>query len=203
MKILVLVEQFTDEARKLLEAAGHTVESASPIREDGATFASDADAMLVRLGLPINRGVLDRMTNLKAVATATTGLNHIDLEAAQEKKIEIISLKGDTEFLDTITSTSELAFGMLIDLMRKTPWAFDSVRRGEFLLEEFRGRCLFKKTLGIVGLGRLGKIVAQGAAGWRMAVLFADPHVSQERFPQYTKVELDSLLSSSDAVSLH
>jgi D-3-phosphoglycerate dehydrogenase / 2-oxoglutarate reductase len=199
MNILVLVESFTPQARQLLEAAGHTVDE----RSHEGSYESDAEGAIVRLGIPVNEAFFARMPNLRVLGTATTGLNHIDLDAARARDVEVVSLKDDIEFLNTITSTAELAFGLLIDLMRRTPWAFDSVRRGEFLLEEFRGRSLFDKTLGIVGMGRLGKIVAAGAEGWRMRVHYTDPHVPQSAVPRYSKMGLHDLLSTSDAVSLH
>jgi D-3-phosphoglycerate dehydrogenase len=140
---------------------------------------------------------------LKVIATATTGLNHIDVPYAKERGIEILSLKDEVSFLDTVTSTAELAFGLLIALMRQIPASFDSVREGRLDLEGFRGSSLYGKTLGIVGMGRLGKIIAEGAAGWRMRVIFHDPAVAQERFPHFRKVSLDELLRESDAISLH
>ncbi len=202
MKILNIVEGYSEEAKSVLAKAGE-VDYKTVSQADLPAMVGPYEVLIVRLGLHIDAAVIDAAPNLKYIATATTGLNHIDLEYAKQKGITVLSLRGENEFLDTITSTAELAFGMLIDLMRFTPWAFDSIRRYEFLLEEFRGKSLHGKTLGIIGMGRLGKIVAHGAAGWRMNVLFVDPHVPQEKFPQFKKVELEELLEKSDAVSLH
>lgn len=199
MKALVLVESFTPAARTELELAGFEVEERA--YEEGRE--SDAVAIIVRLGIRVDTAFLDTVPAARVIAAATTGLNHIDLDAVRARGIKIVSLKDDKEFLDTITSTGELAFGLMIDLMRRTPWAFDSVRRGEFRLEDFRGRSLYGKSLGIVGMGRLGKIVAAGANGWRMQVQFADPLVPQSAFPAYKKTELDELLNTSDVVTLH
>jgi len=146
---------------------------------------------------------MDNGGKLKVIVTATTGLNHIDIEYAKSKGIDVVSLKGESEFLDTITGTAELAFGLLIDLMRLTPWAFDSVKNYELKLEKFKGYVLYGKTLGILGMGRLGKIIAEGAKAWRMNVIFCDPNVSQEEFLGYKKVSFDELLSQSDAISVH
>lgn len=202
MKILNVVEGYSEEAKRILAGSGE-VDYRSLTQEELAGAAAPYDALVVRLGLSIDTAVMDAAPNLKWIATATTGLNHIDMEHAKEKGIEVLSLRGENEFLDTITSTAELAFGLLIDLMRYTPFAFDSIRRYELDLEGYRGRSLYGKTLGIIGMGRLGKILAAGALGWRMQVQFTDPNVAQEQFPQYKKVELDELLAASDAVSLH
>ncbi len=202
MRILCTINDFSNEAKPLLEKAG-TVTYRAPSQEELPRVVSEYDALLVRIGLQISRDVIDAAPHLKAIATATTGLNHIDVVYAKEKGITVLSLKDEVEFLDTITSTAELAFGLLIDLMRMTPAAFESVKRYEFKLEEFRGHSLYGKTLGVIGMGRLGKIMAEGAAGWRMNVIFADPNVPQEKFPRFKKVELDELLATSDAISLH
>ncbi|MDO8435599.1 MAG: phosphoglycerate dehydrogenase, partial [bacterium] len=153
MKILCTIEGFSDEAKPLLEKAG-TVIYRTPSPEELPRVVAEYDALLVRIGLQISRNVIDAAPHLKAIATATTGLNHIDVVYAKEKGISVLSLKDEVEFLDTITSTAELAFGLLIDLMRMTPWAFDSVKRYELKLEEFRGHSLYGKTLGIIGMGR-------------------------------------------------
>ncbi len=202
MKILNLVEQFSEEAKSVLAALGE-VDYRSVRQEELAAAVAPYEALFVRLGLQYDKTVIDAAPNLKYIATATTGLNHIDVAYAESKGIKVISLRGENQFLDTITSTAELAFGLLIDLARYTPWAYDSIRRYEMKMDDFRGTSLFGKTLGIVGMGRLGKIIAAGAAGWRMNVVFTDPNVPQEKFPQYTKVSMDELLGQSDFVSLH
>lgn len=202
MKILNLVEGYSEEAKPILATIGE-VDYKTLTQEELSGAVAPYGALVVRLGLYVGKEVIDNAPLLKYIATATTGLNHIDVAYAQEKGIEVVSLRGENEFLDTITSTAELAFGLLIDLMRFTPFAFDSIRRYELKLEEFRGRSLYGKTLGIIGMGRLGKILAKGASGFRMNIQFFDPNVSAEAFPEYKKVELDELLRTSDAVSLH
>ncbi len=202
MKILCAVHDFSPEGKAFLAEAGE-VDYAEMTQEELVARVGEYDALFVRIGLEVNKEVLEAGVKLKAIATATTGLNHIDLEAARERGIPILSLREESAFLDTITSTAELAFGMMIDLMRYTPWAFDAIKRYEFDLEAFRGRSLYGKTLGIIGLGRLGRIIARGAEGWRMKVQFVDPNVTADEFPEYAKVDLDTLLATSDVVTIH
>jgi len=202
VKILNIVEEFESEAKKILDDLGD-VDYLSLTQRELEEKVADYDVLIVRIGLEVNKTVLDNGKNLKAIATVTTGLNHIDVACAKEKGVEVLSLKDEVEFLDTITSTAELAFGLLIDLMRLTTSAFESVKLHELKLEEFKGHSLYGKTLGIVGMGRLGKIIGEGARGWRMNVIFCDPNVSQEKFPKFKKVELKELLKISDAISLH
>ena len=173
----------TPEARAILEEIGR-VRDFSGSQEELGGVISEYDAAFVGLGLAFNRDVLARAGKLRVIATATTGLDHIDLETARERGVEVLSLRGEEEFLNTITGTAELAFGMLLDLVRRVPWAFAAVERYEWDREAFRGHSLSGKTLGIIGLGRLGRLMARQAAGFGMRVIFFDPYVaaSQERF---------------------
>jgi len=202
MKILNIIKDFSDEGKDILGTLGD-VDYVSLGQKELEEKIADYDVLMVRIGLDINKKVIDNGKKLRVIATATTGLNHIDVEYAKSKGINIVSLRGESEFLDTITGTAELAFGLLIDLMRLTPWAFDSVKNYELKLEKFKGFVLYGKTLGILGMGRLGKIIAEGAKAWRMNVIFCDPNIPQEKFPEYKKVSFDELLSQSDAISIH
>ena len=91
----------------------------------------------------------------------------------------------------------------MIDLARFTPWSFDSVKKYEWDRERFRGRTLYEKILGIVGMGRLGAWMARYGMAFGMEVLFCDPHVSETPVPGCQKVSFEKLLKESDAVSLH
>ncbi|MDZ4285103.1 MAG: NAD(P)-dependent oxidoreductase, partial [Patescibacteria group bacterium] len=184
MRILNTIGQvLTPEARAILEGVG-CLDDRALSQGELAEVIGEYDAALVGLGLTFDSRVLARAEKLRVIATATTGLDHIDLNAALVRDIEVLSLRGEEEFLNTITGTAELAFGMLIDLARRVPWAFESVRRYEWNREAFRGHSLSGKTLGIVGLGRLGRIMARQAAGFGMRVIFFDPYVraSSPRF---------------------
>ncbi|MEK7185046.1 MAG: NAD(P)-dependent oxidoreductase [Patescibacteria group bacterium] len=161
------------------------------------------NVLLVGLGLNINKEVIDRGQNLKVIATVTTGLDHIDLDAAMARSISVLSLRGENDFLDTISGTAELALGLMINLCRQIHLATQSVQRGEWQRELFRGRSLIGKTLGIVGLGRLGKMMARYGHGLGMNIVFADPNVDSIRFPDYKKLSLDELVVVSDVISLH
>lgn len=148
-----------------------------------------------------DREVLARASDLKVIATPATGLDHIDLAYAKERGIEVLSLRGETEFLNSITGTAELAFGLLIDLLRLTPFSFDDVKRGCWDRGKWRGRNLSGMTLGVVGAGRLGRRVIRYGSAFGMKVIFYDPDVGQADGAK--KVTFEELLSASDAVSIH
>jgi D-3-phosphoglycerate dehydrogenase / 2-oxoglutarate reductase len=194
-------ENFATEAMETLAEVAD-VDYKTLTQEEFEMIVDRYDALVIGLGLQINRASLEKGTKLKAVATATTGLDHIDLPSAREFGVEILSLRDETEFLNSITGTAELSFGLLIDLMRRTPWAFEAVKQYKWVREDFCGWNLFGKTLGIVGLGRLGKIMARQGMGFGMKIIYFDPNVENNQFGQKMS-SLDDLLENSDAVSVH
>lgn len=164
-----------------------------------------ADVLVVKLGLRISRAVMDRLPNLKVIGTSTTGLNHIDTAEASRRQIRIISLRGETRFLRTITPTAEETIGLMIMLIRNLPWGFDAVRTGKWQKERFYGHELAGKTLGVLGFGRLGSMVARYARVIGMEVIACDPHVSAAamRRAGVEKVSMATLFRRADVVSNH
>lgn len=172
----------------------------------GAEPRADANILVVRLAYKIDGSWLDKMPNLKIIATPTTGLNHIDVGEAEKRGVKIISLRGHTEFLDKITATAEETLGLMIALVRKLPWAFDYVRGGGWVeRDRFRGHQLAGKTLGILGFGRLGKMVARYALAMGMEVIAADPNVEEGVMDKFgvRKVSMKALFEKSDVLSVH
>lgn len=193
-------EAYSPEARPILEALGD-VDYKIPTQKELPGIIGEYDIVLVGLGLMFDRAVLEQAAKLKVLATATTGLDHIDVAYLNERGVKLVSLRGEDAFLDTITGTAELALGLLIDLSRQVPQAMASVREGAWLRENFRGHNLSERTLGIVGLGRLGRLMARYGKAFGMRVIFTDPKI--EAHPEYEKMSFEGLLSASDAVSIH
>lgn len=164
-----------------------------------------ANLLIIRLGYRIDARWLDMMPNLKIIATPTTGLNHIDLHTAIWRGVRIVSLKGHTTFLRDIPSTAEETFALLLALIRNIPWAFDDVKRGQWNRDAWRGHQLIHKTLGLIGCGRLGKIVAIYARAFGMHVIGFDPHVDAKTMKRFgiKKVSFIKLLKESDVISVH
>lgn len=163
------------------------------------------DILIVGLGLNIDKDVIDMANKLKIILTATTGTDHIDIKYASKKNIKVISLKDETKFLDTITGTAELSFGLMIDLLRKTHSAFNSVKKYKWNRNEFRGHNLYEKTIGIVGLGRLGRMMSKYCNAFNMRVIAYDPYVKKEIFKKSKclQVKFNELLKQSDIISIH
>lgn len=198
-KILNTITEYPEEAKTVIETLGQ-VDYKRLTQDELRSCISEYNIVMVQLGFNLYKDVLDRAKNLKIIATSTTGLDHIDVAYAKEKGITVISLRGEDVFLRTITGTAELAFGMLLDLARRSPWAFDSVKSNVWDKDSFRGHNMSGMTLGIVGLGRLGTLMARYGRAFNMKVIFVDPHVDN---PLYKKVSLDDVLRESDAISIH
>jgi D-3-phosphoglycerate dehydrogenase len=195
-------EGYSSEARAVLSALGELVEKPVP-QHQLAVRVQGFDALIVRLGLRVTREVLEAADCLQAVVTATTGLDHVDLEAADERGVAVLSLQGEREFLRTVTATAEHAWALLLALVRRIPWAFDSVRQGEWERDRFRGRELRGRRLGILGLGRVGEQVAGYGQAFGMSVGAHDPYrqgwvEGVRRFER-----LEELLGWSEVLSVH
>ena len=151
-------------------------------------------------------GDLLQFGQLKAICTASTGTNHIDVKYCEEMEIEIISITKDYQVINAITSTAEHTLALMLSLIRKIPTSFHSVRDGNWDWEPYVGRQMNSLTIGIIGYGRLGKLMAKYCDALGMEVLLHDPYVFSfggniERNKQ--PVELDELLERSDVISLH
>jgi D-3-phosphoglycerate dehydrogenase len=163
---------------------------------------AEFDAYLASLHVRADRDVLSRADRLRAIATPSTGTDHIDLTAAREHGVVVLSLKDDIEFLNQITATAELAWALLLATVRKLPQAFESAHRGIWARDLLRGQQLSGKTLGILGYGRLGRIVASYGRAFRMPVLACD----RKEVPEtegVKEVTFDTLLRESDVISIH
>ena len=176
------------------------VDEFSSDREDVLKIIQAYDILITRLNYNIDEVFLSYATKLKIIVTATTGLDHIDLECAHKKDIVVLSLRGETSFLSTVTATAEHTWCLILSLYRKLPFAFQSIFAGEWERDKFNGRELKEKVLGIIGFGRLGKMVAAYGKAFGMKVIIFDPFVDQV---DQDFVTMDELLKDSDIVSLH
>ena len=165
----------------------------------------DYDVLFVRLQTRVTKELMEagRGGRLRAVVSPTTGLNHIDLEAAEALGIMVFHLRGQKDFLRTVPSTAEHSWGLLLSLVRQIPAASRSVLEGHWRQERFRGRELHGRSLGIVGCGRLGGIMAHYGRAFGMRVGAYDPYA--ELVPSYIRRHntLDDLLETSSVVSIH
>jgi len=194
---------FAAEARALLEPHWElALEDVPP----GALPAAlgDAEVLWVRLRHRIDAAVLDAGPALRCIVSPTTGLNHIDLDAAAARGVTVLSLRGEVEFLKDVRATAEHTIGLLLAMLRHVPEAVEHARHGGWNRDLFRGREIYGRTVGLVGYGRLGRIVARYLAAFGARVLVTDPAVQPSDVePPAVLVSLEELLGRADIVSLH
>lgn len=201
--LVVESEQFSPRAAQCLEQA-FDVAWCNLDRTGLLERVPDVDGLWVRLAHRIDEEVFSRGKRLQFIATNTTGLNHIDLAAAAQRGIEVISLRGEETFLRDIRATAELTIALTLALLRRIPQAHQHVLDGHWDRNQFRGSEIYRRRVGIIGYGRLGRIVAGyfHALGANVQVCSRDlpPGSSIDGFPV---LAMEQLLESSAIVSLH
>lgn len=161
-----------------------------------------ADAYLSALSLRLDARHIAQAPRLKAVATPSTGWDHLDYLILEARKIPLLSLRGEEEFLDSITATAELAWGLLLAVARRLRMASRFVEEGVWARDQCRGTQLSGKTLGILGCGRLGRMMADYGRAFRMNVIACEKN--PKKVPQGTAiVSLEECLFRSDVLSIH
>src|SRR6266850_6439206 len=163
-------------------------------------LVKDAVAMVVRSETKVTRKLIEAAPLLRVVGRAGVGVDNVDVEAATQRGIVVMNTpSGNT------ISTAELAFSILMALARKIPQAHASMKAGEWNRKAFQGTELYNKTLGILGMGRIGSEVAKRAQAFGMTVLAYDPYLNLARAKAMgvELIELDDLYSRSDFITVH
>jgi len=150
------------------------------------------------LNFPVTDGLLHRYPNLKFILTPTTGLTHISITPNELKRIEVISLQGEEVFLNSITATAEHGWGLMLSLWRKSFLANDLIVYSPELREDFASLQLRNRTVGIVGFGRIGKLLASYAKAFGMHIIVFEKYKPYEQSPEYSHVKF---VSSIDEIA--
>src|SRR5678815_4292433 len=168
--------------------------------EELLPLIQDTVAMVVRSETKVTRKLIEAATKLRVVGRAGVGVDNVDVEAATVRGIVVMNTPGG----NTI-STAELTFSMLTALARKIPQAHMSMKAGEWNRKAFSGVELYNKTLGILGMGRIGGEVARRAIAFGMRVLAYDPYLNLARAKAMgvELVELEDIYSRSDFITVH
>ncbi len=168
--------------------------------EEFLEVVRDVDGLVIRSATKVTAKVLEVATRLKVVGRAGTGLDNVDIPEATRRGIVVMNTPGG----NTIT-TGEHAISMMLALARNIPQAAHSMREGRWEKKRFQGREVYNKTLGIIGLGRIGTVVASRAQGLKMRILGYDPFVKKEMVTScgVEVVSLDELFARSDFITLH
>jgi len=159
------------------------------------------DAFWGHVNLKVDKEVLKRAKRLRVINASATGTNHIDKVEAEKRGIRVLSITKDFGLLDTFTATAECAWMLILTCMRNFRGATRSVCKGNWNSESFRGTQLSKLTLGVLGVGRLGKMTVEYGKAFRMKVLGCD--LKKFNIPSVEQVDFNTLLQESDVISIH
>jgi D-3-phosphoglycerate dehydrogenase / 2-oxoglutarate reductase len=199
MRILV-AEPVAREGVELLRAHHEVDERAGLTRTEYAALLPDYDALVVRSQVQVDAELIAAGSRLVVIGRAGVGVDNVDLDAATRAGIVVVNAPtGNT------IAAAEHTLALLYALARRVAAADASVRRGEWKRSQFTGVELRGKTLGIVGLGKIGQAIAKRARAMEMTVLGVDPFVSAEQAALHgvELVEFDELLPRADAITLH
>ncbi|MEX0325671.1 MAG: phosphoglycerate dehydrogenase [Puniceicoccaceae bacterium] len=201
MKILIADKISASGVQYLREQEGvEVVEAYGSSPEALKEVASDVEAIIVRSASSVTREIIDAAPRLKAVGRAGVGVDNIDLEAASDRGIIVMNTPGG----NTI-ATAELTFTHILCSARPIPQANASMKGGNWDKKAFQGSELYQKTIGILGLGRIGSEVAKRAKAFGMTVLAYDPYLTTARAEQLDvkKADLDTVFQNADYITVH
>src|SRR3569833_497527 len=169
-------------------------------KEKLSELVGNYDGLAIRSATKVSPKILEKAKNLKVIGRAGIGVDNVDIPAATARGIIVMN----TPFGNSIT-TAEHAISLMPALARQIPEADRSTQAGKWEKNKFMGVEITAKTLGIIGCGNIGAIVAERDHGLKMKVIAYDPYLSPERAADLSieKVELDELLRRSDFITLH
>jgi D-3-phosphoglycerate dehydrogenase len=196
MATIVVSDPLSERGLRILRDGGHDVRYRPGAKgEELRAALADAQALVVRSGTRVTADLLAAAPALRVVGRAGAGVDNIDVGAAEARHVEVLTAaEGST------VTVAEHTFALLLALVRRVPWAWNSVAAGKWERSAFLGTELAGKTLGIIGLGRIGSAVARRAAGFEMNVIGYDPR--REEDPTLWR-PFDRVVSEADVLTLH
>ena len=201
MPKVLISDSMSPKAAEIFRARGIEVDEITGLSKDELIkIISKYDGLAIRSSTKVTKEVLAAATNLKVVGRAGIGVDNVDIPAASALGVVVMN----TPFGNSIT-TAEHAIALMFALARQLPEADASTQAGKWEKNRFMGVEVTAKTLGLIGAGNIGSIVADRALGLKMKVIAFDPFLTPERAEHMgvTKVTLDELLSHADFISLH
>ena len=198
---ILVAEAIAPEGLEALREAGHEVVVQTGLKPDELrAVVGDVDALIVRSQVAVDAALIAAGTRLQVIGRAGVGVDNVDLEAATRAGITVVNAPtGNT------IAAAEHTLALLLALARRIASADASVRRGEWARKQHEGVQLGGRTLGIIGLGKIGMAVAERARGLGMTLLGSDPFVTPEQaaLRGVELVDMDALLERADAITVH
>ncbi len=201
MPKVLISDKMSSSAMEVFKNRGIDVDVITGLSKDELIkIIPDYDGLAIRSSTTADAEIIAAAKNMKVIGRAGIGVDNIDIPSATERGIVVMN----TPFGNAIT-TAEHAIAMLFAAARQIPAASARTQDGEWPKSDFKGVELFNKTLGLIGCGNIGALVAERALGLKMKVIAYDPYLTQERAVKLgvEKVELDQLFRRADAITLH
>lgn len=200
-KRVLVSDELADEAVAAMRKAGLEVDAKPGLDETAlAEAVGSYDGLVIRSATKVTKAVLARKGRLRIVVRAGVGVDNVDLEAARAAGVRVANTPGGST-----NAVAELALGMILALAREIPAADRSMKAGRWEKKSFLGTEVAGKTLGIVGLGRIGLALAEKAQALGMTTIGCDPITPAEVAAKHgvSKKEQDEVFAASDYLSLH
>ena len=201
MKILVS-DPLSDVGLKIFEdAPGIEVDVNTGLTpEELKTIIGSYDGLVIRSATKVTSEILEAAENLKVIGRAGIGLDNVDIPEASKRGIVVMNTpEGNT------TTTAEHTIAMIMALSRNIPQATSSLKDGRWEKKKLKGQEVYNKTLGLIGVGHIGRIVADRAKGLKMKVIVYDPYIKPEAIEKLDlePVSFDTLLERADYITIH
>jgi len=198
MKVIVS-DSIADAGVEMMRQAGIEVDVKTGLApEELERTVGDYDVIVVRSATKVRKPLIEAAENLKLIVRAGVGLDNVDAEYAQARGIEVTNAPAASS-----NAVAELTVGYLFALARRIPQTTASIRAGKWEKKKFSGSEIAGKTLGLVGYGRIGWLVAKKALALGMEIVAYDPYVADPRGLEMEFVPLEELLPRADYISLH
>ena len=158
------------------------------------------DALVIRSATRVTEDILEAATNLKVIGRAGIGLDNVDIPAATKHGVIVMNTPTGN-----VVTTAEHTIAMMMALTRNIPWGTSSLKKGLWEKKKLQGREVFNKVLGVIGIGKIGSIVADRARGLKMQVIVHDPYVAPEQIEKagFEAVSQEELFRRADYITVH
>lgn len=197
---ILLTDGLEQNGQEILRAAAQVDNRAGISADDLLKVVADYDALIVRGRTKVTAAVFDAAARLKVVGRAGVGVDNIDLNAAKAHNVIVVNSPTATTI-----AVAELTLGLMLAVVREIPRADATMKAGQWIKKELEGRELWRKTLGVIGFGRIGTEVARRAKAFDMEIIAYDPLLPAEaiRLRGGEPVSLEDLLARADIITLH
>ena len=198
MKI-VICDTLSSKVLVELQSIGNCIDISSSLSKEQALDKeiAEAEILVIRSSTKLTKEIIEKGNNLKIIARCGVGIDNIDVEYAKSKNIKITNSPSAN-----LLSVVELTVALIINAARKINLSDNHLKDGKWNRKEFIGMELSGKQLGIVGYGKVGRLVSDRMKSFGMSIAFYDPYIDDWNGPE-NNLELDELLTSSDVISIH